>query len=452
MGYIIIQNKGELPIWGMRLLGLSNKSEQQIGKFGTGLKESIAMLARKGLFPIIFSGTTRIDFSVQMIDDQQEICFQLSESRGKFAAGEWHGLGIHPNFGHHDWNNAWMVFREIICNAVDESGVENLYHDVSSEELAGKEGATRFYLPITPEILAAYSTVHERLLFLNSPKVLMEHPEYGRILEKRDDKKVQIFHKGVWVQEEPAISLYDYELSGLKLNESRSADIYIVHSLVEQFIIKYTVDMAEVALVSMIKDNEDTYEKYRMCGAASCLWSSRAPNWVGAFFRVFGRNAVITNQDKFYYDRIEKAGKTPIVILDAGLYTFLERAGVPTAKTALAEEDWEFEDTQSPTQASLALFNAIWGELTGMGLTANKVQPKLRVFTKQMDGEILMGRYIQDTVYVNKQIVGSPAESLAMIEELAHHISGAADFTRAFQTILVSWMAKFLSEKIYPPA
>ena len=81
MSTILIQNPGELPIWGMRLLGLSNKNEDQIGKFGTGLKESIALLARMGQFPIIFSGTNRIDFSIQEFDDDQQEIETLRCSR-----------------------------------------------------------------------------------------------------------------------------------------------------------------------------------------------------------------------------------------------------------------------------------------------------------------------------------------------------------------------------------
>ena len=141
MSTILIQNPGELPIWGMRLLGLSNKNEDQIGKFGTGLKESIALLARMGQFPIIFSGTNRIDFSIQEFDDdQQEISFKMSEYRARFAAGMWHGLGIHPNFGQADWDDSWMVFRELVCNSLDEGGVEGLYHDVVSVDPEGVAG------------------------------------------------------------------------------------------------------------------------------------------------------------------------------------------------------------------------------------------------------------------------------------------------------------------------
>ena len=139
-GNIIIQNAGELPIWGMRLLGLSNKNSGQIGKFGTGLKESIALLARMGVSPIIFSGTCRIDFSTQSIDGQQELCFMLSEQRARFVENEWHGLGLHPNFGKSDWADPWMVFRELICNAIDESGSKVCITTSPTKSREGKKG------------------------------------------------------------------------------------------------------------------------------------------------------------------------------------------------------------------------------------------------------------------------------------------------------------------------
>ncbi|KKM64362.1 hypothetical protein LCGC14_1502220, partial [marine sediment metagenome] len=71
-GHVLIQNSGELPIWGLRLMGFSDKTADKIGRFGTGLKESIALLARLGLQPIIFSGELRVDFKVQLLDEQEE--------------------------------------------------------------------------------------------------------------------------------------------------------------------------------------------------------------------------------------------------------------------------------------------------------------------------------------------------------------------------------------------
>jgi len=444
MSHVLIQNKGELPIWGMRLLGLSNKRPDQIGKFGTGLKESIALLARMSKFPIIYSGSCRIDFSIQEIDSQQEICFQLSEQRDRFAPGEWYGLGMHPDFGKHDWDDAWMAFREILCNAIDESGVEDLYHDIISTDPEGIAGATRVYVPVDQDILAAYTSIHERLLPLGKYHISHSVTGFGRTLQKRSKKNLQIYHKGVWVQESPRDSLFDYEIDDLKLNESRSADWYNVNSAIAKLVAMYTVEQVKFMLERLIKTNDGKcYEQEVLQSVSYYLDVETGINWREGFHAMFGEFAVITDNDKFFYDRLCDAGRHPVVISDNGLLSLLKAAGVPSAASVLSREQRRYEALITATPEAQAVFDDVWDKMVAAGLTQGKQKPGLMLF-RQRPGQatIVFGEYVNGVCHINMDCSGSAQERMACIEEIAHHISEAEDYSKEFQHFLIECMER----------
>lgn len=436
---IIIQNAGELPIWGMRLLGLSNKNANQIGRFGTGLKESIALLARMNIYPVIYSGECRIDFSTQTIDGQQELCFMISEQRDRFTAGEWHGLGLHPNFGKNDWVDSWMVFRELICNAIDQSGIENLYHAVTYGQPSGRAGATRVFLPATESIIEAYGTIERKILDLGAYTVVSKS-DLGRILAKRDDKPLQIYHRGVWVDQdrgENKVSLFDYDMPTIDLNESRSADWFDVNYALRRMICRFNSDQAERLLVSVVKKAEGDplpYEATQLHEAGVHLSPGDRALWVPVFFKMFGENAVLTDTDKFFYDRVQSAGKKPVIVEHVGMREFLARAGVPRAIDVLSANQIKYDRVEEPSEADQIEFDRVWASIESLSMTNDKSKPALKIFYPRMNSNtIVFGEYRDDTCFINGDIVGSRQGRVAMLEEIGHHVSGFSDCCRDFQ-------------------
>lgn len=449
MSHVIVQNAGELPIWGMRLLGLSNKAEDQIGRFGTGLKESIALLARMDNLPIIFSGSCKIEFAVRCVDGQKEICFKLSEKRASFPAKRWHGLGIHPNFGQADWNDPWMVFREVICNALDESGTDNLYHDIVSTDPIGIGGSTRVYIPVNSDILTAYSTIHDKLLPIGAYEVELEIEGRGQVFAKKTKKDLQIFHRGVWVQEYPERpSLYDYELTDLPLNESRFADWYYVNERLAKMIVGFSIPQAKKLLITCIKDREIPYECDVLSGCSCYMRSDvdSARNWFEAFQEIWGENAVITDNDKFFYDRLNAAGKQPVVVTNSGVMDLLKSAGVPHAASILSRAQREYEVLENPNERQQEVFDEVWDKLESLNLTGGKSKPGLMVF-RQRPGvsTIVFGEYRGGICHINMDYGGTKQERLACLEEIAHHITEQPDQSREFQNWLVEALDTALS-------
>lgn len=434
MSHIIIQNQNELPVWGLRLLGLSNKNEAQIGRFGTGLKESIALLIRRGISLIIYSGTCRIDLQVQEIDGQQEICFSLSEKRDRFEAGQWYGLGMHPNFGHHDWNDLWMVFRELLCNGIDEGG---LYHDVLSGEPTGVAGCTRVYLPCVPETLTAYTESLERILLLHPEKQPLVENQYGKVLAKGRHSKLQVFHRGIWVQSHnDRESIFDYDIPSLRLSESRTADWWSVGYAVGKILSGLNEASIKVMLPTIL-ENKNVFERAVVEYTREFMGPEERNAYCNAFTAVYG-DAVITNSELFFFERLREQGHRPLVVECEGLFDVLRKSGVPTYASVLSSEDQEFSKIEEPTSACQERFDTVWGKFRSLGITGDRAKPPLRMFqqSKAASGYVL-GCHRKGICYVNRDCVGSEQERLVHLEEICHYLSdGAQDMTREFQNFI----------------
>lgn len=70
MKHLLIENKGELDISSLILLGASTKrdSKNMIGFFGSGNKYAIATLIKHGIKFAIYSGEEKIDIATEDVD------------------------------------------------------------------------------------------------------------------------------------------------------------------------------------------------------------------------------------------------------------------------------------------------------------------------------------------------------------------------------------------------
>jgi len=447
MGHIMIQNKGELPIWGIRLMGFSDKGADKIGRFGTGLKESIALLTRYGVQPIIFSGEMRMDFRVELLDNQEEICFKLSETRGRFNAGEWYGLGIHPNLGRHDWDDPWMIFREVVCNALDESGVDGLFHNVCYHDPVGTEGTTRFYIPETEHLRTAYETISDKLLPLGEFQIEREVTGVGRAIRKRKSTQLQLFHRGVWIQQSERDSLYDYEIDDIKLNESRSADWHSVNRQISRMIAHYTQEQAQDLLQQMLQEQKrDLYEADAL-QHASYYVELDTQIWTHAFHALYGEDAVMIDNNEYMYEKLKKLGKVPVVVTHSGLRDLLRAAGVPTPKKVLSREQRDWEGMEEASHVSHLILDALWDKLGLVGKLYGAEKPELRLFIEQAGkSSISFGNVLRGVVYVNKSIVGSTKERQTVLLCLAKHIIECGDETPELPVFLTEIADQFMNE------
>lgn len=205
MKYLKIKNNGLLDIRLVALMGGTTKSndEYKIGQFGTGLKYTLAYLIRNNIDFHIFVGKDKIDIKVETETIRDED-FNIICING-------HRTSITDRMGK-EWS-AWMIIRELWCNALDEGGAQK----ESTEIITGEEETTTFYIQITNEIRdvmvnwTKYFVHEQEPIFSN--KLCAIYP---------GGADLRIYKNGVLIKKvEKEHSLFSYDYKAADINELR---------------------------------------------------------------------------------------------------------------------------------------------------------------------------------------------------------------------------------------
>lgn len=124
MRTIVHRTPGLIDVRSFTLMGASAKpnSTNPIGQFGTGMKYSIAVLVRMGVKPAVYIGRDKYTFYCEKADfrgaefDQ----IRMKKERWSLTRASKHDLPYTTSYGK-NWQ-AWMVFRELHSNTLDEGG------------------------------------------------------------------------------------------------------------------------------------------------------------------------------------------------------------------------------------------------------------------------------------------------------------------------------------------
>jgi hypothetical protein len=212
MRYLKIQNDGQLDIRLVALMGGTTKANNKykIGQFGTGLKYTLAYLFRNNIDFKIFDGEN--PFPVDLKTETERI----KDSDFEIICIDGKRTSITTGMGR-EWS-AWMIIRELWCNALDEGGAlkEVVTNDKPFEAEPGK---TTFYIQLTSEfqqVLDEWSSY-----FIHQEEPLWENDEYA-IYKNRDKKKLKLYKHGVLIYQHPNHnSLFYYDVKGAEINELR---------------------------------------------------------------------------------------------------------------------------------------------------------------------------------------------------------------------------------------
>lgn len=205
MKYLKIQNGGLLDIRLIGLMGGTTKKDDQfkIGQFGTGLKYVLSYLIRNNIDFKIFIGEQEIKVTTEseIIRDQE---FNIISIDGKRTS-----ITCQMGF---DWE-AWMIIREIWCNALDEGGEEKDITDCP----AGAINTTSFFIQVTPEIKEVIDNWTK--YFIHGIDPVFENHSY-RVYT--NGKGLKLYKQGVLIyHDEKENSLLSYDIKNAELNELR---------------------------------------------------------------------------------------------------------------------------------------------------------------------------------------------------------------------------------------
>ena len=126
--FLMIRNPGVADAAAFTLLGVSTTRSAgvagTIGQFGSGSKNSLALLLRTNVNPVIICGNLKMDFfsKPKMVSGQQfdQVCVKYSgkeiDGTSKTSTDD---LGFTLQWGIQDWNKTSMALREFVANAID---------------------------------------------------------------------------------------------------------------------------------------------------------------------------------------------------------------------------------------------------------------------------------------------------------------------------------------------
>ncbi len=423
MKYLLIENKGEIDVNGLILMGGSTKrdSKTSIGFFGSGNKYAIATLISKGIGFKIFSGENEIVITTK------DVTFRDKHFKQIFIDGK--ETSLTTDMGPL-WEE-WYAIREWVSNSIDEGGSTIV---PGIETVNAKEGYTRIYVEIVGAIEDVINNWDNYFTF-NRIDIHFEK-NGNKILGNTDqDENMTLFRKGIrCYYAKGTKSLYHYDMTEFEINESRVVeDTWNANLQVTRFYNEVTdIDILQNVLKNSYKD--DKYENrlnwYYGIGKLSQHWRDA----IGSHRIVVGDYSGHFQQEQMMFPcyvvctdlakRIKASFPDVTVygLLDGGEVCITSKVELTSRHSFLLKEcDKFFEECQYSVQYPIEVVEFV-----------NKPEQ--------------LGLAKDNTIYVSNKLFNMGKRELAVtiMEENEHLRTGYKDCTRAFQQ---HWINLFISEK-----
>ena len=450
--YLLIQNKGEAPIEGYTLLGMSTARncgvDGVIGKFGSGTKHAINILLRKGIEFHIYAGKTRLEFfyRIETINDglgeteTARVYCRLSGDVNRTIDCGWC-----LDFGAMDWRETHMGLREFVSNAIDrtirETGgfkaalkSKDLRVDVEPNRRA-RAGYTRIFVSLHGEgVREFYEHRGVYFLHLSRPELVCK-----RYIPKPSGTPPSVYRQGVFVRELRGLpSVYDYNFadSEIDIDECRNSSEYGVRAAIANSINQADADTLSELFHRM--SQEDVYESsldtyylgYHESEEVKAAWQK---GW-----EAFAGNAVAsTASQEAVVEYAQKKGHRTVQVKSEAFVRTAEKMGIKSVVSVLGEKASEGKVPVPATEEAIAAVDRVWLWLERLSMTNGKSRPGVHCFRDLMNaGSETFGYYENGAVYIREDQGGKYLLKVAL-EECVHYVTGATDNSRDFQNFLI---------------
>lgn len=407
MSYIKVSNEGILDIVkACSMLGASVKTDKDsaIGMFGTGLKYALAQAARLGTKVFIASGN--YVFETVLTDDSfRGVDFKKVNLRD-VNTGEMHSTPITTNFGQHDWTDPWYVYREVVCNAMDEPGCQVTLVD----SVRRNKKRTAIFLDY-----ATFGEFYDR-----------EHDYFTK--KKGDFVKSGtgiVYKKGVRVGQIQGLNL-DMQYNYVSMSESRQMCDYSA-----RYAFAHMVSRSDNADVWESFLRSDDYDKYDI---DTTLHRDANVAFRRALKRIVGKFCLTPDAPHVIMD-VKNQGVHPFV---KPTNWRLREDDLPSYRDVLVTVTDDVVREPHPSERKLLA----WGldQCRAFGI---KTTRKVRVFDNE--GAMLGCCHMKaDDIWVNSRVFQDRRELLmTLFEEFGHAESQASDYTREFTDYFIGKMVDF---------
>lgn len=420
MKYLKIQNKGELDIRLISLMGGTTKKDKPelIGSFGSGMKYVLAYLLRNNLDFKVFIGEGQVDISTKS-EQIRDTTFDVIYINGERSS-------ITSNMGM-EWE-AWMIIRELYSNALDEG--EELVEE--TEVCEGEVGTTTFFIQIDKDIREVINKWSSYFI-PKEEKPLFENSSF-KIYNGGDN--LRLYKQGILIHEDKNVkSVFNYDIKGATLNELRefkgSMSLEVSSAL--------KVASKEVITIFLDKVREQHYENEMDWNWS---WVRFGSGWKEALDKgVLVHTKIITKLVNLGKEVPDNLVVVPKGVYDAVIGELPYLSAITTIKgSGSFYEDYD-EGTENRVKQALTILEAcdyyMHKDLKfKYGIFENKnVQAQVRLKEKE--------------VLISNSLLQKPLTEIIsiLIEENEHFMTGYEDHTREFQTHFINLYARTLLSK-----
>ena len=481
--FLKIENPGVCPPEGFILLGATSKrlandqSPFTIGQFGSGGKYSVNVLLRAKLYPIIYCGNHKLEFTtkpgrMKALEGETQYNRVVVKHGGTDETGAnvtfTEELSQTDEYGILDWTCLGMAFREFVSNAIDAAIAVNSGQSkvdgqaltkpwdgvkvelVPEEKVRAKRGFTRVFVPADHEdVIRFFAHLGKWFLHFSEPESITD-----TILVKKsrnldpECRTAVIYRRGVRVREidqYDSESLFDYNLNDLKVDESRNVDDYQCRNAAAKAMSKATAPRLAEWLRSFRHGKpywEHQFGGYEMRPS----WSespeeiaARKVNWNQAL-EIVGDSVVLTSKDG-PVETLTNKGFDAIEVPES-VVKAAEAYDCPTPASVLSADELDGRESIPPTPDAVTALDWVWSRVTLAGMDANMPRPPIRCFRKVMNGGTVVQGFVRDgVIFVNEDLARGMSVELrqTVLEETAHYLTGSRDLTRDLQ----DWAFKF---------
>lgn len=246
--WIKIENKGEIDLGGLHLMGVSSKreDEEKIGFFGSGNKYAIALMLREKIPFKIYSGTQEVKIDCVPVFFRGQLHNQIRINKEKTSLTS--SMGI-------DWE-PWFAVREMYCNAVDEGG-EKI---TMVQELDPEKGKTSVYIALDEKLEVFFRNFQKYILTEKKDRHIKEKTCYGDVeVYPSNGEELVCYRKGIRIfPKNSTKSLFWYNFSKIEINESRTYKYE--HEVLERIASVFAVTNNQIIIKNYLQNWKHFYE------------------------------------------------------------------------------------------------------------------------------------------------------------------------------------------------
>jgi hypothetical protein len=419
MKYLKIQNKGELDIRLIALMGGTTKADNpyKIGEFGSGLKYTLAYLFRNNLDFKIFIGEKEVDIKLETENINGDI-FEIICING-------HRTSITTKMGK-DWQ-AWMIVRELWSNALDEGEAVKQ----TTEETTGLAGTTTFYIQIDADIRAV---IHNWGNYFIHDQLPMHENETHAIYSGGDT--FRLYKNGILIHEDKKhIGLFCYDIKDAAINELREFKGNITYEVV-----KALAKANEKVITHYLENIKDEHYEGKMDYNWYVSFAETWKNTIG--------NAKLIHEEavNIIKDKNADFDLSGTIVVPKCVYKFLSKQfnGIGSLRTADKINEF-FEIHSQP------ILDRIKEGLAILEACDYFISPELTFICGVFGNKNILAQVNTDAkqIYLSERLLDQPLFDICamLIEENEHFRTGMQDETRQFQQHFINLFTKTLLAK-----